>query len=145
VYQQPVNGSVTPNDEVIVYANVTDLESGVSSVLLNYTNGNGTWTTTSMVNLGGTVWNGTVPKFDLLTWVNYTITAQDLVGNVATTEQELGYSYQYQVIPEHSLTLVAAFLIVTSLAVATTRRAKMRNRKLRKNPQRSQSQLFRLS
>jgi len=145
VYQQPVNGSVTPNDEVIVYANVTDLESGVGSVLLNYTNGNGTWTTTSMVNLGGTVWNGTVPKFDLLTWVNYTITAQDLVGNVATTEQELGYSYQYQVIPEHSLTLVAAFLIVTSLAVATTRRAKMRNRKLRKNPQRSQSQLFRLS
>ena len=123
VYQQPANDTVTPDDKVVVYANVTDEQTGVKNVFLNYTNGNGTWITQNMTNLEGNKWNGTIPAFDYCTYINYTIVAEDEVGNIITTEKVLGYQYQYHVVPEFpSFLILPLFMAATLLAVIVFRR-----------------------
>ena len=123
VHQEPANDTVTPDDEVLVYANVTDDESGVKQVSLNYTNGNGTWVTKNMTNLEGNFWNGTIPTFEYCTYVNYTIIAEDKVGNTITTEEVLGYQHQYHVVPEFPTFLILPlFMTATLLAVTVYRR-----------------------
>ena len=123
VHQEPANDTVTPDDDVMVYANVTDDESGVKQVTLNYTNGNGTWITQNMTNLEGNVWNGTIPTFDYCTYVNYTIVAEDKVGNIISTEEEFGYQHQYHVIPEFpTWTSILLILVLVTVAIATYKR-----------------------
>jgi hypothetical protein len=115
VSQIPNADSVFEEDIVKVNATVTDNFSGVKQVLLNYTNGNGTWIMVNMTNLGGNIWNGTIPSFEYGTWINYTITAEDNVGNMKTTEV---YSYHLQMIPEYSaliLPMLAAGTLLTAL------------------------------
>jgi hypothetical protein len=64
------------------------------------------------------MWNGTIPTFEYCTWVNYTIAAEDMVGNVITSEEEFGNQHQYHVIPEFSPFLILPlFMIATLLAV----------------------------
>lgn len=71
-----------------------------------------------MTHLEGNVWNGTIPAFGYCNWVNYTIIAEDEVGNIITTAEIYGYQYQYHVIPEFpSLIILPLFLIATLLAV----------------------------
>ncbi|MDH5635780.1 MAG: hypothetical protein OEY47_03845 [Candidatus Bathyarchaeota archaeon] len=118
VYQEPANDTVTADDKVMVYANVTDEESGVKQASLNYTNGNGTWITVKMTNLEGNKWNGTIPAFLYDTYVNYTVVAEDQVGNTITTE-EMGYTYQYHVIPEFPSFLILPIFIIITLFTAT--------------------------
>ena len=123
MYQHPANDTVTPDDEVTVYANVTDNESGVKQVTLNYSPDNEIWFIVNMTNLEGNTWNGTIPTFDYCTWVNYTITAEDKVGNVISSEEEFGYQHQYHVIPEFpSFLILPLFMITTLLAVIVYRR-----------------------
>ncbi|UCD26684.1 MAG: hypothetical protein JSV75_00725, partial [Candidatus Bathyarchaeota archaeon] len=98
VSQIPLENNVQPEDEVKVNATVTDDISGVKQVILNYTNGNGTWITAGMTNLQGNIWNGLIPPFEHSTYVNYTIVAEDNVGHIITTDET--NAYQYQVIPE---------------------------------------------
>jgi len=123
VFQFPDKDNVFPEDEVKVNATVTDAVSGVKQVLLNYTNGNGTWIAVEMAKLEGNIWNGTIPAFDYCTWVNYTIIAEDKVGNIITTEEVYGYQYQYHVIPEFPLFLITPlFMVATLLAVVVYKR-----------------------
>jgi len=115
VYQVPANDSVYPENKVMIYANVTDDLSGVKQVLLNYTTGNGTWFTTEMENLEGNLYNSTIPEFPYCTNVTYVIIAEDNYNNTITT-QEMGYKFQYHVIPELPLnTIIATFLILTTI------------------------------
>jgi len=123
VSQSPLPNNVLPDDEVKVNATVIDILSEVRQVILIYTNGNGTWVFVYMTSLEGDVWNGTIPKFDYCTWMNYTFSAKDGVGNWNTHEEIYGYQYQYHVIPEFSLLIILSlFMTLSLLATATYRR-----------------------
>ena len=122
VYQIPHNESVTPSDEVDVYANVTDDLSGVKQVILNYTADDETWFTEEMTLSDG-LYNATIPAFPYCTNVTYVIMAEDNADNAVTTE-EMGYTYKYHVIPEFPL--IAALLltlILTTIAVIIGRKS----------------------
>ena len=115
VYQQPPSDSVYPDDKVVVYANVTDDLSGVKQVILNYTTNNGTWFSIEMTRLEGSLYNATIPEFPYCTNVTYVIIAEDNANHTITTV-DLGYTYQYHVIPEFpSFLIMPLFIIVTIL------------------------------
>jgi len=122
VSQTPPKNNVLPEDEVKVNATVTDDLSGIKQVTLNYTNSNGTWITVDMTNLEGNVWNATIPKFPYCTNVTYLIITEDKANNAITTE-DMGYEYQYHVIPEFpSFLTLPLFMIAALLAVKLHRR-----------------------
>jgi len=126
VHQQPANDSVYPEDEVMVYANVTDDLSGVKQVILNYTytNSTGTWNgTVIMENLEGNLYNGTIPAFPYCTNVTYVIIAEDNLNNIITTE-EMGQEYKYHVIPEFSPQLLLPILVASTLLTMLIRKRK---------------------
>ncbi len=123
VWQEPGNDAVTPEDAVMVYANVTDSESGVKQVALHYSLEGETWLVVNMTKLEGATWNGAIPSFAYCTWVNYTITAEDTVGNIITSEEAFGYQYQYHVIPEVASFLILPLLITATLMIAIHRKA----------------------
>ena len=116
VHQEPANDTVTPDDEVMVYANVSDDQTGVKQVTLSYTTDNETWFIANMTNLEGNLYNATIPPFQYSTNVRYLIMAEDYANNTITTE-EMGYTYQYHVIPEFSsLLILPLFMLVSSIA-----------------------------
>ena len=118
VSQMPLSNNVLPDDDVRVNATVIDILSEVVRVVLNYTNGNGTWISVDMANLEGDLWKGTIPKFDYGTWVNYTILAWDEVDNFNTSEEIYGYQHQYNVIPEFTSLIVFLLLMTSTLLAA---------------------------
>lgn len=122
VYQQPPSESVYPDDKVVVYANVTDDLSGVKQVILNYTTNNGTWFSIEMTNLEENLYNATIPEFPYCTNVTYVIIAEDNTNHTITTV-DMGYTYQYHVIPEFSSFLIMPlFMIATLLVVMVYKR-----------------------
>jgi hypothetical protein len=122
VSQIPLENNVQPEDEVKVNATVTDELSGVKHTTLEYTNGNGTWIPVTMTNLEGNVWNATIPAFPQDTNVTYRIIAEDNVNNTITSE-DLGYEYQYIVVPEFpTWTLMLLTLIALTVAIVIYRR-----------------------
>jgi hypothetical protein len=122
VSQTPTEDNVLPTDEVKVNATVTDELSGVKQVTLNYTNGDGTWIHVNMTNLVGNIWNATIPAFPYGTNITYTVIAEDTLNNTITTE-DLGYEYQYTVVPEFpSLIILPLFMIATFLAILVYKR-----------------------
>ena len=122
VYQEPANDIVYPDDEVIVYANITDNLSGLKQVTLNYTTNNGTWFSVNATNLSENVWNTTIPAFLYCTDITYVIKAEDNAYNIITTEG-MEYDTQYHVIPEFpSFLILPLFMIATLLAVIVYRR-----------------------
>ncbi|MEM3697123.1 MAG: hypothetical protein QXQ94_06450 [Candidatus Bathyarchaeia archaeon] len=126
VHQQPANDSVYPENEVMVYANVTDDLSGVKQVTLNYTytNATGTWNgTVVMANLEGNLYNGTIPALPYCTNVTYIIIAEDNFNNTITT-QDLGQEYRYHVIPEFPPQLILPILATSTLLTLLTRKRK---------------------
>jgi len=123
VSQIPPEDNVLPVDEVRVNATVTDDLSTLKRVTLNYTINNGTWFSEEMTNFEGNIWNATIPAFPYCTNVNYTIIAEDDVGNTITTEE---MEYKYHVIPEFpSLIILPLFMITTLLAIIVYRRKRM--------------------
>ena len=114
VSQSPPKENVLPGDEVKVNATVTDDVSGVERVVLNYTNGNGTWVIAEMTELEANLWNATIPAFPYGTNVTYVILAEDNAGHTVTSE-ELGYEYQYQVVPEFPSVIILQLFIILSL------------------------------
>jgi len=123
VWQEPDHDEVTPEDAVMVYTNVTDSESWVKQVALHYSLDGETWFAVNMTKLTGATWNGTIPTFDYCTWINYTITAEDEVGNMITSVEEFGYQHQYHVIPEFpSLLIAPLFMVLTLLMIVVYRR-----------------------
>jgi streptogramin lyase len=123
VSQNPTEDNVLPTDEVEVNATVTDATSGVKQVILNYTNGEGTWITVDMTNLEENVWNGAIPSFPDSTNVTYVVTAEDNANNIITTEEVFGYEYKYSVIPEFpSLIILPLSMITTLIAIILYRK-----------------------
>jgi len=120
VYQQPAKDNVHPEDEVKVFANITDAESGVENVFLNFTSGNGTWFAKPMESFEQDIWNTTIPAYPYGTNVTYVIIAEDSAGNVATSE--ISYTLEYQVVPEHWIMLFAPLLVIAAALVLALRK-----------------------
>jgi len=131
ISQAPPQNNVSPQDIVNVNATVADNISGVKEVTLNYTGGNGTWTDIAMSNLGDDIWSASIPAFPYATNVTYIIIAQDYADHTITT-LEMGFEYQYQVIPEFPTMTIALllFLISTLLAVAFHKRKQSQSKLL---------------
>jgi len=123
VSQTPTKDNVLPEDEVKVNATVTDNLGGIKQVTLNYTNGNETWISVDMTNLGGDVWNATIPAFPYGTNVTYRIIAEDNINNTITTE-DLGYEHQYHVIPEFPSFIILPLLMIAILIAIIINRKK---------------------
>jgi hypothetical protein len=128
VNQSPLDGYVTPDDKVKINVTVTDSLSGVKNVYLNYTTNNQTWTRTTMTNLTGNVWNGTIQAFPEGTNVTYVIIAQDNADNIFRTGG-FGYHSSYEIIPEFSTFAIILTLAMASILIAEAdRRRKRSNR-----------------
>ena len=70
-------------------------------------------------NQEGNFYNGTIPEFPYCTNVTYIIIAEDNFNNTITT-LEMGYEYQYHVIPEFPLNIMLTTLVmltITSLSL----------------------------
>jgi len=80
----------TDLDNVTIIANVSDV-SGIAQVCLLYSNGSG-WVNSTMSRT--TVWEGTIPKQNVGTVVQYKIYAEDSFGNNVASK-----IYQYTVKP----------------------------------------------
>jgi len=116
VYQQPPENSVYQHNKVEVYSTVTDGLSGIRQVILNYTVNTEEWFIENMTNVEMTLYTATIPEFPYCTNISYAVVAVDKVDNIITSE-ELGYIYEYHVIPEFSLSFLLPFVIATLLVV----------------------------
>lgn len=129
VVQNPNTTSVHPQDHVNLEVTVLDNASMVKSVVLNYTctDGSGSRTVSlSMANTHGNAWNVTIPAFSYGANVTYVIQAEDNAGNTITTEQ-MGYTYQYTVVPEYpSSEILLSFLSLVLLTALLARRTRFR-------------------
>jgi hypothetical protein len=117
VSQNPPKNNVLPEDEVKINATVTDALSEVKEVTLIYAYANisGMWIrVVNMTNLKGNTWNATIPAFPYCTNVTYTIMAEDKAGNAITT-LEMGFEYQYHVIPEFPTAIIMSLFMVATL------------------------------
>lgn len=117
VIQVPINVTGTYENGAKINATVIDLVSGVKSVALNYTDGNGTWFVSNMTPLEVDIWNGTLPEFAHGTNVTYVIIAEDYAGNTITTEDLYGQATQYQVLLEFGSWLVLPMFVSAALGV----------------------------
>jgi glucose/arabinose dehydrogenase len=123
IVQQPPENSVHPEETVRIEVNVSDDQSGVKSVALNYTQNESVWFILNMTNLEAGLFNATIPAMPYNTNVTYIIIAQDNANNVITT-QELGREYRYVVIPEFSSSLSVILLLIASLSAVMAHRRK---------------------
>jgi hypothetical protein len=126
--QTPSEDNVQPYDSVEVNVTLTDDLSGIRRAYLNYTNGNGTWISNTMMNLEEDIWNSLIPPYPSGTNITYTIIAVDKAGNSITSD-DLGFTYTYRVIPEASLIILLMTLFTATLL--PTLILKTRNRSLK--------------
>lgn len=106
--QLPPKTSVLPEDIVSINVTITDNVTGVRSVSLTYayvTDGRPANGSIVMTEVSANVWTATIPPLTYGTNVSYNIIASDNAGNTITTEQ-LGYEYQYTVVPEYPFQLI---------------------------------------
>jgi hypothetical protein len=107
---------VQPNEQVTVFVNVTDAESGVKNVTLSYSlNFSLTWTAKPMsYNSTSNVCNATIPGQPYGTYVRFKIVAYDKAGNNKTQDGTEPYC-AYQVIPEFPSSLILPLFMVLSI------------------------------
>lgn len=130
VQYPPVN-NVLPSDNVDVNATVIDNVTVVRSVILTYVfitisgadNGS-----IVMTEVSPNVWTAMIPKLPYRTNVTYTIAATDNAGNTITSEQ-LGYNYQYTVVPEYPVVFIALLCMAGLFVVVLGVRKKMCDRR----------------
>jgi hypothetical protein len=134
--QAPSADNVQPYDSVEVNVTLTDDLSGIRRAYLNYTNGNGTWTSNTMMKIEEDIWNSIIPPFPSGTNITYTITAVDKAGNTITTN-DLGFTYEYRVIPEASLIILLITLITATLLTTLILKIKNRSFRIVAEPQRN--------
>lgn len=117
VVQAPLASEVQPTNAVVVNASVFDELSGIKRVTLEYTV-TSTTRYLEMTNLEGNIWTGTIPAFPDGKEITYAIIAEDYGGNTITTQQ-MGQTYEYQVIPEFPswAPLLILLFAVTAVAV----------------------------
>lgn len=108
--------AVQPNQEVEVFVNVTDAESGVKNVTLYYDlDYNQTWTAKPMsYNSSSHVCNATIPGQPAGTYVSFQIVAYDKAGNNRTKDGTEPYC-AYQVVSEFPLSLILPLFMVLSM------------------------------
>lgn len=122
---------VSTETDITFNATVTDDESGVKQVTLEYgySNENGTGSNSvDMINIEGDVWSAVIPLFSASTNVTYTITAEDNAGNTVTT----GVMEHMYVIPASSFTELPLIPLIAAIAlvvVATIIYLRVRRRK----------------
>lgn len=80
------------NDTVTISADITDNESGVGKVVLNYWNGTYWLNTTMPLNLNNSLYEGEIPPLPYATEVQYTVYAADRAQN-GRVRAETYYSY----------------------------------------------------
>jgi hypothetical protein len=113
--QNPSAGIVMPYQNVSVFVNVTDMESGVKNVTLYYSlNSSQTWTAEAM-NYNSTLqlYSVMIPGQPEETYVRFRIVAYDKVGNNATRDEMEHCAYR--VIPEFPLSLMTLILVALTL------------------------------
>jgi len=124
-------GDVQPNQQVKVFVNVTDPESGVKNVTLYYNLNNSlTWAAKPMsYNSTSCLYNTTILGQPIGTHVRFIIVAYDKVGNNATGD---GTEYcTYQVVPEFPLSLILPlFMVLAILAILCVKKKALRKTKI---------------
>jgi parallel beta-helix repeat protein len=129
VYQNPPANDVLPTDSVRINVTVSDAVSGVKQVILSYTTNNGTWFSVNATGQGQNIFSASIPPLPSGTNVTYMVTAVDNVNNTITTQQ-MGYGYQYQVVPELPIALILFALMASTLFAAIAyKRTRETNRK----------------
>jgi uncharacterized protein YvpB len=122
---------VQPNQQVTVFVNVTDAESGVKNVTLYYNLNNSlTWATKPMsYNSTSCLYNATILGQPIGTYVRFIIVAYDKVGNNATGD---GTEYcTYQVVPEFPLSLILPLFMVLAIpAILYVKKKALRKTKI---------------
>ncbi|MCX8171296.1 MAG: hypothetical protein N3E47_04930 [Candidatus Bathyarchaeota archaeon] len=113
--QNPPADNVQPFQNVTVWVNVTDHESGVKNVTLSYSVDDYSWVNVSMT-LNSTTWlyEAVIPGHSAGTLVKYKIIAYDNAGNFRIEDNNAAY-YTYTVIPElpSSIILLLALILST--------------------------------
>jgi SagB-type dehydrogenase family enzyme len=133
--QHPDPTAVEPNQNVTVYAEVSDEGVGVREVILSYSIDEGqTWTNTSMINISNNSYVGEIPGFEKDIYVLYKIIAYDNANNVAV-EDNAGEYYVYTVISEFQQLTILIFLIATLIAAILTKTRKQPQLPCLKKPQ----------
>jgi len=84
--QTPLKNKVTSEDEIVINVTVVDTLSEVEQVTLKYTNGDLHWVAVNMNNVEENIWSIGLPFSPDWNNSSYTITLEDTVGNVRTTE-----------------------------------------------------------
>jgi len=109
-------GDVQPNQQVTVFVNVTDAESGVKNATLYYDlNYNQTWIAEPMsYNSTSCLYNVTILGQPIGTYVRFKIVAYDKAGNNATRDGTEQYC-TYQVIPEFPSSLILPLFMVLAI------------------------------
>jgi len=120
-------GDVSPDQEVEVSVNVTDVHSGVKNVTLSYTTDEGvSWSNVTMsYNSGTSLYEGTIPGQTADATVEFKIVAFDNSNNSAV-EDNAGAYYVYVVIPEFQtlLSLFVTIFVITALIILIKRKRK---------------------
>jgi hypothetical protein len=132
ITQTPAIDHVLPSDNVIVSANVTDTESGVSEAILSYTTNDGaTWQNVTMIwNSTTCFYEGVISSQSNSTRVKYKVLACDVAGNLAISDNGGGY-YVYDVVAEFFTFWyqLAALLLLTTMATLVGKTKRMRRQK----------------
>lgn len=114
---------VNPNNETVIYANVTE-QSMLEAVTLNYTTDG--WTTSTALDMAADqnqIYNGTIAGQTAGTTVNYTVLARDTSGNTAevTGSYLVKYSANLTLTLSNSTVSCGENIVVTaSLPVSET-------------------------
>jgi glucose/arabinose dehydrogenase len=123
VVQQPPENSVHLEETVRIEVNVSDDQSGVKLVVLNYTQNESVWFILNMTSVEAGLFNATIPAMPYNANVTYIIIAEDNANNVITT-QELGREYRYVVIPEFPSSLSVILSLIASFSAVMAHRRK---------------------
>lgn len=122
--QDPPPTSIQPFQNVKVSVNVTDFESGVRNVTLQYKANEGEWITKTMqLNATTGLYEAIIDGYDAGTKITYMITAYDNAGNKAQQDNAGSY-FVYTVIPELQLIHdLLALILIATITMALARKA----------------------
>lgn len=120
--QNPGPENVQPHQIVKVSVNVSDLESGVKNVTLQYKPDEGEWIFKLMLlNATTGMYEATIDGYNEGAKITYMIIAYDNAGNKAQQDNAGNY-YIYTVIPELQLTSLSALILTTAIITLTRKR-----------------------